>query len=188
MTLKLGIDAQAEINRLTAELEAARADLAWMQNDRNKWQDCATQRHYRAEAAEAERDALIRAAIREVWGCCEELEDKAYAKLPVVTTDHEKGFWAAQKMTAKRIRRATQMPTTATAALDRLKAEAELTGWKRGRDDALAEITELRGVPSLTARAQAFDDCCDMLSASIRALTPPADLAARNATAKTGDA
>lgn len=53
----------------------------------------------------------VQDAIREVWGCCEELEDEALAKLSVVKTEHEKGFWTGQKMTAKRIRRATQMPT-----------------------------------------------------------------------------
>ena len=62
----------------------------------------------RAEAAEA----ALATAILDVWACCEELEDEAYAKLPTVATDHEKGFWAAQKMTAKRIRRATTMPAT----------------------------------------------------------------------------
>ena len=52
----------------------------------------------------------VRKAILEVWGCCEELEDEALAKLSGVKTEHEKGFWTGQKMTAKRIRRATQMP------------------------------------------------------------------------------
>lgn len=49
-------DAADEIARLTSALETAQADLAWMQNDRNKWQDSATQRHYRTEKSEAERD------------------------------------------------------------------------------------------------------------------------------------
>ena len=52
----------------------------------------------------------VQKAILEVWGCCEELEDEALAKLSGVKTEHEKGFWTGQKMTAKRIRRATQMP------------------------------------------------------------------------------
>ena len=52
----------------------------------------------------------VQEAILEVWGCCEELEDEALAKLSGVKTEHEKGFWTGQKMTAKRIRRATQMP------------------------------------------------------------------------------
>ena len=53
----------------------------------------------------------VQDVIRDVWGCCEELEDEAFSKLSVVKSEHEIGFWTGQKMTAKRIRRATQMPT-----------------------------------------------------------------------------
>lgn len=78
----------------------------------------------RADRAEEALAAQIEAAIREIWGLCEDLEDEAYAKLKLKLTEHEQGFWAAQKMTAKRIRRATQMPTNDRTALDRMLAAA----------------------------------------------------------------
>lgn len=80
----------------------------------------------RAALAEVEAAlaAQIEAAIREMWCLCEDLEDEAYAKLKLKLTEHEQGFWTAQKMTAKRIRRATQMPTNDRTALDRMLAAA----------------------------------------------------------------
>ena len=60
--------------------------------------------------------------------------------------------------------------------------DAALAGaWTMGRDVALQEVKMLRRVTSLpdNERAEAFDDCCDLLDGYIRALTPPADLAAK---------
>ena len=81
----------------------------------NKCHDDISDLRIQAHAILALRDkpapeVTVRKAILEVWGCCEELEDEALAKLSGVKTEHEKGFWTGQKMTAKRIRRATQMP------------------------------------------------------------------------------
>ena len=67
--------------------------------------------------------ATTRDIVRAVWGLCEALEDEAYDKLKGDLTDHEKGFWSAQKMTAKRIRRATEMPAHPAPV-----ADAELDG------------------------------------------------------------
>ena len=50
--------------------------------------------------------------VRGVWGRCEALEDEAYLKLEGDLTEHELGFWRGQKMTAKSIRRSTEMPAT----------------------------------------------------------------------------
>lgn len=54
----------------------------------------------------------IQEFVREVWGLCEVAEDEAYEKLSsgAALADHEMGFWRGQKNTAKRIRRAVEMP------------------------------------------------------------------------------
>lgn len=46
--------------------------------------------------------------------------------------------------------------------------------WEMGRDAALAEIADFLAVPSESERADIFDECCHLLAAYIRALTPPA--------------
>ena len=101
-------DMIADLSARVAELEAERdAAMKFVDDNWITHQQVIADRA-RAEAAEA----ALATAIRDLWAYCEELEDEAYAKLPTVATDHEKGFWAAQKMTAKRIRRATTMPAT----------------------------------------------------------------------------
>ena len=83
-------------------------------------------------AALPDVQALIAAAIdvaaeivRDVWARCEAVEDEAYAKLenPEALTEHERAFFLAQKMTAKSLRRSTEMPTALTpSATDALRA------------------------------------------------------------------
>lgn len=48
--------------------------------------------------------------VRGVWACCEAAEDEAHAKLAADLSDHERGYFTGQRVTAKRIRRATDMP------------------------------------------------------------------------------
>ena len=62
----------------------------------------------------------------------------------------------------------------ATAALDRIKAEAELAGWKRARDEAAAKAD-----PYTTVSDSKYG--FGGAAGAIRALSPPADLAARTA-------
>ena len=76
--------------------------------------DCEAISALPAQPAQGEAVADV---VRGVWGRCEALEDEAYAKLESDgLTDHERGFWSAQKMVAKSIRRSTEMPTPITPA------------------------------------------------------------------------
>jgi hypothetical protein len=127
------------------------------------------------EAARAERDALIGAAY------------KAAASVKVLR--FEEGSHRAkvplQPETQAAIRALT--PPDATVALDRIKAEAALAGWKRGRDDA-AEVADEARARRNEQRKQYPDDKAQVmrwmvgalqsayLRDAIRALTPPADL------------
>ena len=77
-----------------------------------------------------------------------------------------------------------ETPADATAALDRIRAEAELSGWKRGRDDAAGVASDKWGEgPSGSydngATQDGWNMCSAEVEASIRALALPADLAAR---------
>lgn len=127
----LAANMTAAIAALRAQLAEARTELVRRvdmhecamaeRDDATRYSD---EQKARADLAEAALAAQIEAAIREMWCLCEDLEDEAYAKLKLKLTEHEQGFWAAQKMTAKRIRRATQMPTNDRTALDRMLAAA----------------------------------------------------------------
>lgn len=120
----LAANLNSAITSIRTQLAEARAErdavVAVRDMLGNRW---ATEK-VRADQAEAAMAAQIEAAIREIWGLCEDLEDEAHAKLKLKLTEHEQGFWTAQKMTAKRIRRATQMPTNDRTALDRMLAAA----------------------------------------------------------------
>lgn len=114
----------------------------------------------RAEAAEAERDALIGAA----YAAAAKTAQGQGGGTPQHKFDQ--GYVAAANRLALDIARLT--PTDATAALDRIKAEAELAGWKRGRDDAA-------GAAKHAGLAFGYERAVQ----AIRALTPPADLLER---------
>lgn len=83
----------------------------------------------------------------------------------------------------------SEAPSDATAALDRIRAEAELAGWKRGRDDAAAHMDNASAncrkqftYPPKTAEQRDWQTGALLhanAAKAIRALTPPADLAAR---------
>lgn len=151
-----GPDAAAAIAALRAQLAEARTELVRrvdMHECAMAERDDATlysdEQKARADRAEAALAALIEAAIREIWGLCEDLEDEAHAKLKLKLTEHEQGFWAAQKMTAKRIRRATQMPTNDRTALDRLLADAEAKALRMAAKKAASFLVgdPLNGTP-----------------------------------------
>lgn len=75
-------------------------------------------------------DKAIREAVLAVWERCEALEDEAYKALETAEmTDHQLGFWRGQKLTAKSIRRSTEMPralatNSQTDALASVRREA----------------------------------------------------------------
>lgn len=54
--------------------------------------------------------------VRSVWARCEALEDEADTKLKADIPVHDQGFWIGQKITAKSIRRSTEMPATPSSA------------------------------------------------------------------------
>ena len=97
--------------QLAGARDAALLDAAERFPDgRQPWPPKAIRKAIDALRDKPAQAVTVQEAIQDVWGCCEELEDEAFAKLSVVKTEHEKGFWTGQKMTAKRIRRATKMP------------------------------------------------------------------------------
>ena len=54
--------------------------------------------------------------------------------------------------------------------------------WEMGRDAVLADVQELRDVPSIppgNERAEVYNEACDNILRFSVALTPPADLAQR---------
>lgn len=103
----------------------------------------------RAETAEAERDAALAQVaaafeaandtVRGVWGRCEKLEDEAYDKLEKpIENDHARGFYAAQKMVAKSLRRSTELlalsPADSLASLDQVKRQAKAEGMREAAE------------------------------------------------------
>lgn len=115
-----------------------------------------------AELAEAraERDALIGAAY--------EAAARARPTYGLRDPDDAYGVNTVVYVLQDAIR--ALIPATSTATLDRIKAEAELAGWKRGRDDALSAFDKVLYSPAKEgAQTRHFR----------KTLTPPADLAAR---------
>lgn len=126
-----------------------------------------------APAMDAEPVAEV---VRAVWGRCEALEDEAYAKLELNDlTEHELGFWRAQKMTAKSIRRSTEMPTFAHPS-DAESLRAEVTKARRFRDIARNEAVEHHSraekaeaeLTTALARVKELEDAADRLADALR--------------------
>lgn len=65
-----------------------------------------------SQQAQGVGETDIAEVVRGVWGRCDYLEDEASQKLSNRggLSDHEQGFWTAQRVTAKSIRRSTEMP------------------------------------------------------------------------------
>ena len=75
---------------------------------------------------------------------------------------------------AKRVAALTAAPTFTSADLER--------AWRMGRDAVLADVQELRDVPSVppgNERAEVYNEACENILRFTAALTPPADLAQR---------
>ena len=131
----------------------------------------------------AERDALIGAA----YEAAAKVAFNAIAKHPLRTM-----LTNTDNATMLELSIMALTPTNATAALDRIKAEAELSGWKRGRDDAAARI-EQNSTPCSPAFPSSWSadqishyesgqaDAASSFCYAIRALPipSPADLAER---------
>lgn len=154
-----------------AKAQASRDRLSELHHAAARDRDCfmsgeAAQKN-RADKAETERGAMVGAVILEVWGRCEELEDEAYTKQETAITDHERGFWSAQKTIAKRLRRSIEMPATAIAALDRAKADARAEGFKAGMLRA-AEVASALDIGEPESEGDKMYDSA--IRASVRAI------------------
>lgn len=178
----------AEIARLTAERDEVKADLAWMQNNRDRWQDSATQRHFRSEKAEAERDAAMAGAVKVkplVW---EQLGDRAWRapspffgsfRVECYGDGPWQALWSVPGFCGTFVDGDFTTPDDAKRAIDaRIRAalqpdpdarQADLAkAWMMGREDAA-------GAAKHAGLAFGYERAVQ----AIRALTPPADLAAK---------